>query len=225
MNSESITLLIVEDHELTRIGLRLTLDSMGEFTILGEAEDGASAVAAVTDSHPDVVLMDIGLPKLNGIEATKQIKEYHPGTKIIMLTSHCNDDDVFASFSAGADGYCLKDVKSAQLQLAIRTTASGASWLDPGIASRVFQSLPKEGNDKDAFKKPSAGTVVGQPLSERERQVVEHVANGLSNQEIADRLFVSVETVKTHMRRIMDKLAVSDRTQAAVKAMKQGILT
>lgn len=219
-NSEPITILVVEDHELTRVGLRLTLERSGDFKILDEATNGLDAVRIAEAGRPDVVLMDIALPGLDGISATKQIKAMLPNTKIVMMTSHEKEDDVFASFAAGADGYCLKGASIAQLELAIKSIASGATWLDPVIAHCVLKSIPRTqlkdttGNPKATFGK----------LTDREAEVLKHVVDGMSNQEIADKLVLSVETVKTHMRRIMEKLAVSDRTQAAVKAMRQGLV-
>jgi DNA-binding NarL/FixJ family response regulator len=220
---QTINILIAEDHEITRVGLKLTLNHIAGFNVLGEAEDGKEAVAKVKELKPNVVLMDIGLPMLDGIAATCQIKEQVPGTRVIMLTSHDNDRDIFAALAAGADGYCLKEVSGTQLVMAIRAVADGVAWLDPGIASRVLRACvtasPPASGDEAAAKTP-----VASPLSQRELDVLRLVVEGLSNQEIADRLILSVETVKTHMRHIMEKLAVSDRTQAAVKAMREGLV-
>lgn len=216
-----VRVIIVEDHEITRVGLRLTLEQTPDVEVIGEAADGKEAVALTMDMKPQVVLMDIGLPLVDGIQATGEIKKALPQTRIIMLTSHDNDRDVFAALGAGADGYCLKETATSQLALAIRTVAEGAAWLDPGIASRVLRASVatglQEANRAESAKSPSR-------LSQREIEVLKHVVEGSSNQQIAERLVVSVETVKTHMRRIMEKLAVSDRTQAAVKAMREGIL-
>jgi two-component system, NarL family, response regulator LiaR len=224
MSEELIKVLIVEDHEITRVGLKLTLGQIQGISVVGEAEDGRSAVQRVIDLQPQVVLMDIGLPMIDGIEATSQIKAQAPSTRIIMLTSHDNDRDIFAALGAGADGYCLKEVSSNQLALAIKTVADGAAWLDPGIASRVLRasamSAPAQTPEQLASKQ-QAGSA---RLSQREIEVLNLVVEGLSNQEIAEKLFLSVETIKTHMRHIMEKLAVSDRTQAAVKAMRQGLV-
>src|SRR5579872_1775923 len=129
-----ISILIAEDHEITRVGLKLTLEQSPDFQIIGEAADGRQAVAKVIELKPDVVLMDIGLPVTDGIEATQQIKSQMPEIRVIMLTSHDNDQDIFAALSGGADGYCLKEISSQQLAMAIRTVAGGAAWLDPGVA-------------------------------------------------------------------------------------------
>jgi DNA-binding NarL/FixJ family response regulator len=231
---------VVEDHEITRVGLRLMLEQAPDITIVGEAADGRKGVDAVAALKPNVVLMDIGLPAIDGIEATDQIKKNTPGVRVIMLTSHDNDRDVFAALSAGADGYCLKETPTQQLVLAIRAVADGAAWLDPGIAAKVLRAsvaghaptVAPVGAESDAAGKPGS-TKYGAAnsdgpkaarLSQREIDVLKLVVEGMSNQSIAEKLFVSVETVKTHMRRIMEKLAVSDRTQAAVKAMREGLL-
>jgi DNA-binding NarL/FixJ family response regulator len=224
-----INIFIVEDYEITRVGLRLTLAQVGDFKVVGEAEDGQSAVQKAIDSGADVVLMDIGLPVLDGIDATRQIKSQSPETKVIMLTSHDNDRDVFAALSAGADGYCLKEVGSSQLANAIRAVFEGVAWLDAGIARKVLKACsnnaaspaPPVVNSASARMKPGYNA---SPLSQRELDVLLLVVEGQSNQEIADKLVLSVETVKTHMRHIMEKLAVTDRTQAAVKAMREGIV-
>lgn len=213
------------------------LEQAPDITIVGEAADGKKGVDAVAELKPNVVLMDIGLPAIDGIEATDQIKKNTPGVRVIMLTSHDNDRDVFAALSAGADGYCLKETPTQQLVLAIRAVADGAAWLDPGIASKVLRASvaghtpttiapPQAGKDGGATKDGalSSGDAKVARLSQREIDVLKLVVEGMSNQAIAEKLFVSVETVKTHMRRIMEKLAVSDRTQAAVKAMREGLL-
>lgn len=224
VDQDTIDILIAEDHEITRVGLKLTLEHIPGFRVVGEAEDGTSAVAKVAELKPHVVLMDIGLPLLDGIDATCKIKEKTPDTRVIMLTSHDNDRDIFAALGAGADGYCLKEVSGTQLAMAIRAVADGAAWLDPGVASRVLRACatvqPTSTGSPEGSSKPSNTS----QLSLRELDVLRLVVDGMSNQEIADKLILSVETVKTHMRHIMEKLAVSDRTQAAVKAMREGIV-
>lgn len=219
----SIAVLIVEDHEITRVGLKLTLDNTSGIKVIGEADDGRRGVSLATSLRPNVVLMDIGLPLLDGIEATAEIKKTMPGCRVIMLTSHDSDRDIFAALAAGADGYCLKETATTQLGLAIKTVAEGAAWLDPGIAQRVLRASVA-GSAPAAAPASLKSEEATSKLSQREIEVLSCVVEGMSNQEIAEKLFVSVETVKTHMRRLMEKLAVSDRTQAAVKAMRQGLL-
>lgn len=219
-----ITVVIVEDHEITRVGLRLTLEQTPEISIIGEAADGQEGVKETIRLEPNVVLMDIGLPGIDGIEATGEIKKACPLTRVIMLTSHDNDRDVFAALGAGADGYCLKETPTSQLAMAIKTVAEGAAWLDPGIASRVLRASVQGGLAAATKGEAAKSGAPVTKLSQREIEVLKLVVEGSSNQEIAEKLYLSVETVKTHMRRIMEKLAVSDRTQAAVKAMREGIL-
>lgn len=219
---KNITILIAEDHEITRVGLKLTLKQFSDFSVVAEAEDGRSVISQAEKFKPRVILMDIGLPIMDGIEVTQKIKSKNPDIRIIMLTSHENDRDVFAALSAGADGYCLKEIAGAQLAMAIRTVAGGAAWLDPGVASRVLKASamslsPVASDSEQSLPKTYS-------LSHREIEVLQLVVDGMSNQEIAERLTLSIETVKTHMRHIMEKMAVSDRTQAAVKAMRQRLV-
>ena len=227
-----VSVLIVEDHEFTRMGLRLSLEQISDLKIVGEAADGQEGVDKTRDLKPQVVLMDIEMPVLDGIEATRAIKELNLGTSIIMLTSHKSDEMIFAALSAGANGYCLKNIAANQLSVVIRMVAGGAAWLDPGIANRVLSayssnlaaSSPQAVPAPQQSPQPAAKQKTSLSLSPRETEVLRLVADGLSNQKIAERLGLGLETVKTHMRHIMEKLAVSDRTEAAVKAMKQGIV-
>ncbi len=216
-----IAVLIAEDNEITRVGLELSLKQIQGLRVAAVA-DGGAALEAARKMKPDVVLMDVGLPVLDGVEATRRIKAEVPGTRVIILSSHDADDVLFASLSAGADGYCLKEISMAQLEMAVRSVADGAAWLDPGVASRVLNafsavSQPPTPDLPRSIRSES-------PLSQREIDVLRLVIEGHSNQEIADKLGLSVETIKTHMRHIMEKLAVSDRTQAAVKAMREHLI-
>ena len=227
-NPVQIKIFIADDHEITRVGLKLTLQNVPDFKVIGEAEDGKETIRLVKELKPDVVLMDIGLPIMDGIDATGRIKDEVPDTRIIMLTSHDSDRDVFAALGAGADGYCLKEVSGTQLINAIRAVADGVAWLDPGVASRVLRACatnnPFAAAADDINSAKGLGMSPASSLSQRELDVLRLVVEGLSNQEIAGRLILSVETIKTHMRHIMEKLAVSDRTQAAVKAMRSGLV-
>lgn len=212
-----ITTLLVEDHEITRIGLRKMLDEMVEITVVGEAGDGKAAVTKALELCPQLVLMDIGLPGMDGIEATKLIKRSMP-TKVIMLTSHENAEDIFAGLSAGADAYCLKWASSSQIASAIHSVIDGALWLDPGIAKRVIEAAVGSQDSTSPLETDTFG------LSERESEVLALLVEGLSNKQMAERLSLGSETIKTHMHHIMEKLSVSDRTQAAVKAVKHRLL-
>ncbi len=221
IDNPNLTVVIVEDQEITRVGLKVILEATFGLTIVGLAKDGEEAVAMVLEKLPSVTLMDIGLPILNGIEATRKIKSEDPTRRIIMLTSHDDDRHIFAALAAGADGYCLKEAPAQQLVLAIKAVNEGAAWLDPGIASRVLRAIANGGKEKEGCDKTS---LPPSSLSTRELDVLRLVVDGRTNQEIAEKLVLSVETVKTHMRHIMEKLAVSDRTQAAVKAMRDGLV-
>lgn len=217
-----ITILIVEDNEITRVGLELTLKQVPGLKVVGLALDGLRAVEMVRELNPNIVVMDIGLPEIDGIEATRRIKAELPGSRVIMLSSHDTDDVLFAALGAGADGYCLKEITSSQLDMAIRSVADGAAWLDPAVASRVLSAL--SGSVQPALPDLAKAVRPESPLSQREVDVLRLVIEGYTNQVIGEKMGLSVETIKTHMRHIMEKLAVSDRTQAAVKAMRQGYI-
>ncbi len=217
-----ITVLIVEDNEITRVGLELTLNQIPGLKVVGSVADGLAAVEQARILSPNIVVMDIGLPEIDGIEATRRIKAEQPAMRVVMLSSHDTDDVLFSALSAGADGYCLKEISSAQLEMALKSVADGAAWLDPAVSSRVLSAFT--GNTSSALTEIAKAVRSESPLSQREGDVLRLVIEGFSNQEIADRLGLSVETIKTHMRHIMEKLAVTDRTQAAVKAMRQGFI-
>ncbi len=217
---KKIGVLIVEDNELMRHGLRAVLDRAEEFEVLGEAEDGASAVDMAGELKPEVIVMDIGLPIMNGIEATRLIKQALPSVNVVMLTSHDNDTEIFAALSAGAAGYCLKDCASERIKIAVSSVAEGAAWIDPRIAHKVLR----------AFESPAPRVEASQAvppsdlLSQREREVLRLMVDGASNKEISEKLIISISTVRTHVEHILEKLAVTGRTAAAVKAMKEGLI-
>ncbi|HEY9788333.1 MAG TPA: response regulator transcription factor [Candidatus Obscuribacterales bacterium] len=219
---DPVRVLLAEDDEPTRFWLKLTLQQAKGYAVVGVAGDGKSAVEICNEQKPRLVLMDIGMPIMDGVEASRRIKETMPDTKIIMFTSHDSDDSVFAALAAGADGYCLKTLTAEQLLKAVSSVMDGAAWLDPGIARRVLRAasrgapLPEQEEEKEE-NNPFA-------LSQRELEVLTLLVEGLSNQQIADKLCLGTETIKTHMRHIMRKLSVSDRTQAAIKAMREGIV-
>jgi DNA-binding NarL/FixJ family response regulator len=223
---KEVSVVIVEDHEFTRMGLKLSLDSLPGIKMVGEAADGAEGVKVALDLKPQVVLMDVELPTMDGIEATKQIRLANPDVRVIMLTSHNNDQTIFAALGAGANGYCLKTINAQQLAAVIKMVAEGAAWLDPGIANRVLSAYAHtDGSPAMEKRQTTTRSKREAPsLSPRETEVLRLVADGYSNQKIAEKLGLGLETVKTHMRHIMEKLTVSDRTEAAVKAMKQGLV-
>lgn len=222
-NTPAVKVFLVEDHELLRDGLRAALHRDGLFEVVGEAADGLTAVHKVASCDPDVVIMDIGLPGIDGIEATRQLREKRPGTRVIMLTSHDNDQEIFAALAAGANGYCLKDLGADRLKRAILSVSEGAAWLDPRIADKVLTIFAKESTQAPPVESEKDDGLVT-PLSQRETEVLKLMVDGLSNKEIADRLVIGVSTVRTHVEHILEKLAVSGRTEAAVKAMRRGLI-
>lgn len=213
MVNTQIRVLVAEDHEITRTGLCLTLGQVEGIEVVGDAADGQSAAQKAISLRPDVVLMDIRMPTMDGIESTRSIKESLPDTKVLILTSYADDIDVIGALDAGADGYCLKTINKEKLVTAIQAVYDRAAWLDQEVAGRILRG-------RLATRK-SEGQL---GLSEREMEVLRLIVEGLTNQGIADRLCLSVETIKTHVRHVMEKLGVSDRTQAAVKAIQVGLV-
>jgi DNA-binding NarL/FixJ family response regulator len=218
--SAQLRVVIVEDHELARIGLSMTLTERGTITVVGEADDGKKGVELVLKLKPDVVLMDIGMPVMNGITATQEIKAKLPETKVVMLTSMNNSEEVLASLSAGADAYCMKEIKIERLQQVLDMVMEGAIWLDPSIARLVMQSLPGNAQPAHSQTKRRYNT----QLTEREQEVLKLIVAGKSNKEIAQALDVTGHTAKAHVANIIQKLSVDDRTQVAVKALKEGLI-
>ncbi len=216
---QSIRLLIVEDYSLFRVGLVSLLKAEQDITVVGEAENAEEGIALVNDLRPDVVLMDLGLPKMNGIEATKKVKEIDKGIKVVILTSHESEESVLAALSAGANAYCMKDIPSTRLTEVVKSVYEGAAWLDPTIAEVALKLFNTPG-----IHTARSGSSLVAPLGEREMEVLRHIVKGKNNNEIAEELFVSVHTVKAHVSNILQKLAVDDRVQAAVKAVQEGLV-
>lgn len=206
-------ILIVEDDPLMQLGLEQALTDYPEFEIVGQAEDGYAGVQKAIALKPDLVIMDIGLPRLDGIAATKHIKELVPKVRVVMLTSHTLQTEVVAALSSGADAYCIKGSSLERLLAAIEAAKDGATYLDPQIARLVLDHL-----------KPPAPSPAIANLSERETEVLKLIVEGKSNSEIAEELYLSTNTIKTHVRGIMNKLAVDDRVQAAVIALRSGLV-
>jgi two-component system, NarL family, response regulator LiaR len=215
-----IRLVIVEDNDLMRDGLRTMFERSGEFEVVGEAEDGLSAVKIIEDARPNVVVMDIGLPGQDGIEVTRIIRRSMPDVRVVMLTAHNNDEEIFRALSAGAAGYCLKDCASERLKIAVLSVAEGAAWMDPRIAGKVLKVFE---NGVPARQEPQTAAK-DSLLSDREKEVLRLMAQGQGNKEIAVRLSIGVSTVRTHVEHILEKLMVTGRTAAAVKAMKEGLI-
>jgi two-component system, NarL family, response regulator LiaR len=211
----SVKVLIVEDDPMMQLGLEQSLTNAPGITVVGKADDGYLGVEAALKLKPDVVIMDIGLPRLDGIAATQQIKDAAPEIRVVMLTSHTSENEVIGALSSGADAYCVKGTTVDRLLTAIAAAQEGASYLDPQVARQVMDHL-KPTTTADA-------AIVGQ-LSQRELEVLKLMVEGRSNPEIAAELYLSPNTVKTHVRGIMNKLAVDDRVQAAVVALRAGLV-
>lgn len=214
---KSVKVLIVDDSKLTIVGLKTTLKQFDDIEIVGEANDGQMALEIVPKLKPDVILMDIGMPIMDGIKTTKEIKKTGMSCKIIMLTSHESEQDVLDALAAGANSYCMKDVDPEILVAVVKSTYEGASWLDPRIAKIVLDKFV------DRFGKFLKNESVSD-LTEREVDVLNLIAKGYSNQGISDTLCISLNTVKTHIKNIFQKLEVEDRTQAAMKAVKEDLI-
>lgn len=224
-----VKLLIVEDHELSRYGLNMSLSEKEGLNVIGEAENGKQGLELTLEKKPDVVLMDIGMPVMDGIEATQKIKEKQPDTKVIMLTSIQNHDEVLAAMAGGADAYCLKDIKLDSLYNVIQTVMEGAIWLDPAIARMVMQTLPASVTPDVSSAAPHSEEKAKRvryntELTDRERETLKLIVDGKSNKEMAVILNVSPHTVKAHVSALIQKLAVDDRTQVAVKALRDGLV-
>lgn len=215
---DSIKILLAEDHAVVRESIREALTREPEFTIVGEASNGNEAVSLARGLKPDVIIMDVAMPELNGIEATKQIKAFQPGVSILVLTAYDDEQYIFSVLSAGAAGYLLKDVGVSDLVEAIKTVYKGESVLHPNIAKKVLQKFRT--GKIDAVEEPSA-----ELLSEREITVLKLAAGGLSNHAIAQELHLSVSTIESHLRTIFSKLGVGSRTEAVVEAMKRNWLS
>jgi NarL family two-component system response regulator LiaR len=210
-----ISILIVDDHEVVRNGIRAYLETLDEFHVVGEAASGEEAIRLVSDHIPDVVLMDLIMPGMDGVETTRRVKAISPRTQVVVLTSYHEDVHIFPALRAGAISYVLKDMKMDKLVDAICRAVHGEVTLHPRVAARVLQNLRGENSDE-----PQLFT----DLTERELDVLKQIANGLSNSQIAEKLVISENTVKGHVSNILSKLHLADRTQAAVYAWQKGIV-
>ncbi len=210
--SKSLRVLIVEDDPLIQLGLEQSLSQQPNITVVGLAEDGYIGVKMAQELSPDIIVMDIGLPRLDGISATQKIKTTFPNIHIVMLSSHTSDTEVIAALSSGADAYCVKGTSTESLLAALSAAKDGATYLDPQIARKVMEHL-----------KPPTQSENTSHLSQRELEVLKLIVDGKSNPEIAKTLYLSPNTIKTHVRGIMNKLSVDDRVQAAVVALRSGL--
>jgi DNA-binding NarL/FixJ family response regulator len=230
---QATTILLIEDHDLFRMGLRTALQAHSNIQVVGEAGNAAQGLSLIERHRPDVAIVDIGLPDMDGIELTRRFRqsETHPVTKILILTMHDNEDSVLAAFAAGADSYCMKDIQIEQLAEAIHMTHLGNAWIDPAIANTVLKQMRKSAPNRQqgttAIKsiEPEYEQVLeSYPLTERELEILSLIVSGSSNADIAEKLYITVGTVKTHVRNILNKLCADDRTQAAVRALRSGLV-
>lgn len=212
-DTDTIHILIADDHAVVREGLRTLINAKRGMELVGEAEDGVEAIAKARSLNPDVILLDIMMPRKTGIEAISEIKQENPDARILVLTSFDDDENVFSAIKAGALGYLLKDSSPQQLIDAIHDVHRGLSSLHPSIATKVIREL----------NRPSKLPPTEHPLTRRELETVRLIARGLSNQEIAEELTISEWTVRTHVRNIMGKLHLANRTQAALYALREGL--
>jgi DNA-binding NarL/FixJ family response regulator len=211
-----ICVLIADDQDIARQGLQVILSGEADVEVIGQAKDGQEALELVKTLEPDLVLMDLKMPKLNGVQATKAIKEHFPDVAILVLTTYDFDDWVANAIRNGANGYLLKDTPPQELVTAIRGTVQGKNYIDPNVAGKMFQQMQNA---------PSKGSLeLTDPLTERELDVLNLLAKGLSNQEIAESLKLSEGTVRNYLSTLFSKLGVSDRTKAAVLAIQHGLV-
>lgn len=219
---KEVRVIIVEDYKLTRVGLRYALNEIENINVVAEAQNAEIGLELIKKEQPDVVLMDLGLPGINGLEATSKIKGISPDTKIIILTSHDREEEVIASLGSGASGYCLKDIDPITLSSVIKNVAKGACWIDSNVAHLALKLFPKP--ETTEIMASSGNFDSKAKLTEREQEVLKLLVQGKSNTQIAQELIVSVHTAKAHVCSILQKLCVDDRVQAAVKAIKEGLV-
>jgi DNA-binding NarL/FixJ family response regulator len=248
---DTIRVILVEDHDLTRIGICTALKQCEDIEIIGEAINGKSGLKLLKSTQADVAIVDVGLPDISGIEVTQEFKNFHSGndylrTKILIMTMYDNEETVLAAFAAGADSYYMKDASIGRLSEAIRLTYEGNSWIDPSIARIVLRQSRKKYVDKQNVDTQNVNVhnkivsdkvtikglsiedsriIANYPLTARELDVLKLIVNGCSNAEIGNKLFITVGTVKTHVRNILNKLSADDRTQVAVRALRTGLVS
>ena len=216
---EMIRLLLVDNQRLMRDGLRILLELESDFEVIGEAEDGAKALEAYRQLSPDVVLMDIRMPNMDGVEATRRLRDFDLNARVIILTTFDDNEYIFEGLRAGALGYLLKDVSGEELADAIRKVAAGGSMIEPSVARKVVAEFARL-----APATPEAAEDLIEPLSEREVEILKLVSQGLTNKEIAAKLYLAEGTVKNYVTSILQKIDARDRTQAAIRARELGLL-
>ncbi len=237
-----IRVVLIEDHDLSRVGLIAALQRVDGIEVVGDAANARQGLQILEATKPDVAIVDIGLPDMDGIELTQKFKQSDrqtQKTKVLILTMHNREDSVLAAFAAGADSYSLKDVSLDNLVKVIQTTHEGNAWIDPTIARVVLKqarrtpsSFPTSPRENDSSQKIAISAVAPEyqqlletsPLTDRELEVLELIVAGCNNAQIAEKLYITVGTVKTHVRSILNKLCADDRTQAAVRALRSGLV-
>ncbi len=237
-----IRVVLIEKHDLSRTGLVAALQMSEGIKVVGDAASGQEGLKIVQATQPDVVIVALNLPDMDGIELTQKLKELNGDrqdieTKVLVLTTKDNEDTVIAAFSAGADSYTLKDVSFSNLLQAIEVTNEGNNWIDPAIASLVIKQAQETSDSNSPTSQPliklnemdcapgGDGIIQIDPLTERELDVLQLIVSGCSNAQIADKLYITIGTVKTHVRSILNKLCANDRTQAAVRALRSGLVS
>ncbi len=237
---DAIRVVLIEDHDLTRFGIRAILQQQPDIEIVGEARDAKSGLKLLETTRPDVAIVDVGLPDMTGIELTQRFKKSQEAgesaahTSVLIMTMQDDESVVLAAFAAGADSYCMKDTSFNRLSEAVKTTAEGNAWIDPAIARIVLHQVQ---TPPDQVAAPAASTIninrlsdednemmLTYPLTERELEVLRLIVDGCSNAQIAEKLYITVGTVKTHVRNILNKLCADDRTQVAVRALRAGLV-
>ncbi|PSB19471.1 DNA-binding response regulator [Phormidesmis priestleyi ULC007] len=237
----AIRVALIEDHDLTRFGIRAILQQQPEIEIVGEARDAKSGLKLLETTRPDVAIVDVGLPDMTGIELTQRFKKSQEAgesaskTGVLIMTMQDDEAVVLAAFAAGADSYCMKDTSFNRLSEAVKTTAEGNAWIDPAIARIVLHQV--QTSPDQAAASPASSTIninrlsdednemmLTYPLTERELEVLRLIVDGCSNAQIAEKLYITVGTVKTHVRNILNKLCADDRTQVAVRALRAGLV-
>ncbi|HVM72117.1 MAG TPA: response regulator transcription factor [Anaerolineales bacterium] len=223
-----IRVLLVDDQTLIRQGIRLLLEIEPDIQVVGQAADGRAALERVEALHPDVVLMDVRMPEMDGVTATRSLSANHPEVKVIILTTFEDDETVFEGLKAGARGYLLKDISSEEMAQAVRKVAAGEALIQSRLTAKVLAEFSRlaSATGRGASAKAAAGTAaLPVPLTERELEVLQALTHGLSNREIADSLVITEGTVKNHVSSLIDKLGVRDRTQAVLKGQELGLIS
>ncbi|NMF84205.1 response regulator transcription factor [Nodosilinea sp. P-1105] len=235
-----ISIVLIEDHDLTRMGLKAALQQVDGMTVVGEAANGMQGLQLLEMHQPNVAIVDIGLPDIDGIELVERLRQAQAGQdnaniRVLMLTMHDSEAAVMAAFAAGANSYCMKQTEIDDLVVAVRETCEGNSWIDPAVASVVLRQVRKTpaqaiaGGDRtvsiEAVEPEFEQILESYPLTDRELEILELIVAGCSNAEIAERSYITVGTVKTHVRSILNKMGVDDRTKAAVRALRSGLVT